>query len=460
MEMTLLEARKRILYVKDADQFLPNCETFIRESQVRLKECAKDKNDILDIVADIYLDLQSFLTHWVLDGYIAEGVLSKGDIDTEVNHLYQIISSYGDAAYIASIDQEAVSIHNSQIKQICESERAGKLATIWGHDYCSGLSHSIRRGACFATSNPAKINLFRQDYPAIWAEMVDEIKTKHKGISMEKLISYLFMKTVAISMRDFYPIYEASDGRYGFVCIQVNPRNWEDSGKMIDEIDFWYKELQDELGTVNPNIVFKVPAVKAGLKVTEVLIAKNLRPCITLNFSVRQHEAFSDLIEKGSKLGFVVLMSGFLDDAVDKELTALGIAASSSYSHHAAEAVIRKSYANLRARGCNKTAILSAAIRGDWTIKNSLTDCTDSPMYFTTMTGKIEEFDSQPRSLTPMIKEPVPKEILEVLEKSAIFRQAYYPEHINLNNISTFIPLQNVLKAFLKAYDEIEASLK
>ena len=460
MEITLIEARKRILYVKKADRFIPNCLTFIREAEDRMREKEEDRDEILGIVADIYLDLKSYLTHWVLDKHIASGALSKDEIRVVLDFLEEMICDHGDADFIASVNQETASIQKSQIRQICELGRTKELATIWGHDYCSGLSHSIRRGACFVTRNPAKINLFRQDHPVIWAEMVDEIKENHKGITLEQLISYLYLKVVAISMRDLYPIYEVTNSQYGFVCMQVNPRNWEDPKKMIEEVDFWYKELQIELGIADPNVVFKIPAVKAGLEATEVLVSKNYRLCITLNFSIRQHEAFTDLIKHGINHSFVVLMSGYLDDAVDKELVGLGIADSTVFSRHAAEAVIRKSYSNLRARRDSKTSILSAAIRGDWTIRNSLTAYTDSPMYFTTVTGRIENFDSKPRSLVPMVEDPIPQKILDVLERSIIFKQAYYNKLLDMDNVSEFIPLQNVLKTFLEAFDEIEASLQ
>jgi Transaldolase len=397
---------------------------------------------------------------WVLKKHMDAGLLTQAAVDKEVDKILSFIAKYNETALLVYVKKEAEEIAKSNIKKICELEMEGELATYWGHDYCSGLNHSIRRGARFVTSNPAKINLFRKDLPEIWAELVSDVKIQHPDISLEKLISYLFLKVVAISARDLYPIFEATDGKFGFVCIQVNPRNWKDTGKMLQEVEFWNEEFKKELKTQTPNIVYKLPAVSASIEVVEKMIKQNLRVCLTLNFSYSQHDIFSDLIEKGEQNGFVVLMSGFLDDAVDKELASLGVENSKMYSHHAAEAVIRKSYANLRAKGCKKTSIMSAAIRGEWTIKNSITAFADDPMYFTTMTEKILEFDSENRSLTPVVDEPVSEAIMLVLGKSSIFNAAYERELLTMDNVHEYIPLLNVYNAFAKAYSEIEDSLK
>jgi hypothetical protein len=196
------------------------------------------------------------------------------------------------------------------------------------------------------------------------------------------------------------------------------------------------------------------------VKTVESIVEKGIRVCLTLNFTYNQHDIFSDLIEKGKQHGFVVLMSGFLDDNIDKELASLGIENSKMYSRHAGEAVIRKSYANLRAKGCKNTSIMSAAIRGEWTIKNSITDNADAPMYFTTVTDKILEFDSEKRDLSSVVDAVVPDEIMSVLKKSPIFNAAYEEDFLTLDNVDEYPPLLMVLDIFTKAYIELEDSLK
>ncbi|WHH57025.1 transaldolase family protein [Petroclostridium sp. X23] len=460
MQSLLLESRKDILFLKNPSNFSENCQGFIDKLEQIIKEQPQNKNSAVTTASDIYLDLHSFLTNWVLRKYVETGSLTQAAIDKEIDTIHAFITKYGDAEKLEHIKDEAKQIAESNIKEMCELELSNKLFTYWGHDYCSGLTHSLRRGARFVTSNPAKINAFRKDFPAIWAGFVEEIKTNNPDISLEKLISYLFLKVVAVSARDLYPIYEASNGKYGFACIQVNPKNWKNADKMIEEIEFWNEEFKKELNTETPNIVYKIPAVSAAVKTVESIVEKGIRVCLTLNFTYNQHDIFSDLIEKGKQHGFVVLMSGFLDDNIDKELASLGIENSKMYSRHAGEAVIRKSYANLRAKGCKNTSIMSAAIRGEWTIKNSITDNADAPMYFTTVTDKILEFDSEKRDLSSVVDAVVPDEIMSVLKKSPIFNAAYEEDSLTLDNVDEYPPLLMVLDIFTKAYIELEDSLK
>lgn len=459
MRSLLLEARKQIVFCDDPLKFSSNCQAFISDISRHINANHQDKNAVLAVAADICLDLQSFLPKWVLKKHMDRGLLSQDAIEEGIQDIMLFIKGKGGESTLEYIKKEAEEISQSSIRKMCELELDGRLHTYWGHDYCSGLNHSFRRGARFVTSNPAKINLFRKDWPDTWAGLVAEVKARHPGISLERLISYLFLKVAAISARDLYPVFEASDGKFGFVCVQVNPKNWKDSDKMAEEIEFWNEAFKEELNTNKPNIVYKIPAVSAAPKTVERIVKQGIRVCLTLNFSFSQHEIFADLIEKGEQNGFVVLMSGFLDDAVDRELNSLGIDNSKDYSRHAGEAVIRKSYANLIKRGCRKTSILAAAIRGPWTIKNSISDRADAPLYFTTMTEKILEFDAAKPELRSVTHEAVPDEIMSVLRRSSIFNAAYERDLISLDNIDEYVPLQTVHGAFAKAYIELEESL-
>ena len=103
---------------------------------------------------------------------------------------------------------------------------------------------------------------------------------------------------------------------------------------------------------------------------------------------------------------------------------------------------------------------MTAAIRGPWTITNSLTGYEDAPIYITTVRGKVDEFDSEPRELLPLVDKSVAENIMSVLQKSKIFNAAYEENLLNESNIFDYPPLIAVLSAFNTAYDEIEESIK
>lgn len=450
---SLSDARKAILFPRTADEFKKN------SSDLAKTLAAAASPEAVALAADLALDCGSFLSVWKLQTFVEKGELDRDAAASAAKAFADVVRKNGTPEQVTAMTGEMAAIAASATRMLCEKTRAGGLATYWGHDYCTGMDHSLRRGARFVTSNPAKINLFRKENPERWASLLAEAKKENPGAAPERIISAMFVKVTAINARALKPIFDATGGEYGFVCVQTNPKNIDDSAKMTAEVLYWEEAYRKELGYDNINIVYKLPAAKAAVASVRELVAKGIRVCLTLNFSVSQHEIFAELIQQGAKKGFVVLMSGFLDDNVAIELGKRGVEDPKRYAKWAGVAVMRKSYANLRAKKLDKVAIMAAAIRGPYTIECCLTDHADAPVYFTTMTEKIKEFDAAPRKLLSEMEEVVPADVMAVLATSSIFNQAYNREQLDMNNVADFIPLQAVLKVFTEAYCEIEKSL-
>ena len=233
--------------------------------------------------------------------------------------------------------------------------KEGKANTVWGHDYASGLTHSLRRGARWVTSNPCKIQLFKKDFPDYYQELIAEIKRENAGATPAVMAAQMFTKVCAISARALYPIFKATNKQYGFVCVQVNPRDIKDADAMIKQVEFWYDAMKKELGVEEPNVVFKLPAVEAALEAARILLEKNYKLCMTMNITVPQHLRFAEILSKGKKNGYLVLMGDQLDDQIAKELEAKGVENAKDIAKHGAEAVIRKSYRLLAEKGYKPT---------------------------------------------------------------------------------------------------------
>ena len=460
MEFPLLEARNALLFPKSADDFKAEAACLIG----KIDEWAAGQESGAAtagaaLARELYLDLKSCLKDWVIEKLIQGGGLTPQAVDSAANQLAERVKKHGAPGLFESMLQEQADIEKSETLRMCGLVNNGELFTLWGHDYCTGMDHSLRRGARFVTTNPAKINLFRKENPGIWSRLLDEAKKENPGVSIERLISAMFVKVTAINARALKPIFDATGGEQGFVCVQTNPKNINDGPKMLEEVLYWREAYKKELGYDPVNVVYKLPAVKAAVQTVKDLVAEGVRVCMTLNFTVSQHEIFADLIQQGSRNGFVVLMAGFLDDNVAKELEGMGVAEPKKYAKWAGVAVMRKSYANLRARKDTRAAIMAAAIRGPYTIACCLADQADAPVYFTTMTEKIKELDSSARSLKSEMNHPIPEDVMSILKKSSIFNQAYNRESLNMDNLNDFIPLRAVLKVFTEAYIEIEKSL-
>ena len=416
--------------------------------------------EYLQAAADVAIDLRSAITQWRLQKLVQSGTLQEGDLIQASNRLLGLVKDHGAQelhdASIAEID----SISQSEIRRMTELTREGVLNTYWGHDYASGLAHSMRRGACWMTSNPSKITALKKDQPELIDALMADILAEHGSASAEDMTSLLFMKVCAINAYALMPIFEATNGQWGVVFIQANPFliPLENGAQMmVEQVEFWDKAFKAEMNVAKPNVMYKLPAVETGLGAVEDLIAKGYRLCLTLNFTVSQHEIFARLLSKGKELSYVVLMGGLLDDKVTEELKTLGVDNAKEIGLHAAQAVIRKSYKNLRDKKLDdRVSIMTAAVRGPWAIANTLAEGGSPPTLITTLTNKINEFDSNPMPLVSQLSEPMDPRIMEVLNKSQVFRQAYsLPEEglLNWDNLFDFPP-------FIAFYDQFRASYK
>lgn len=106
---------------------------------------------------------------------------------------------------------------------------------------------------------------------------------------------------------------------------------------------------------------------------------------------------------------------------------------------------------------------MTAAVRGPWSIANSLAPASGAPIAITTLTGKVDEFDENPTPLRSDIDVPVDPAVMEVLMKSRVFRQAYaLPEEglLSWDDLYTFPPFVAFYDQFREAYTELEDDIK
>lgn len=443
--MTYSQARKDIVFAISPKGF--------RNALTRLLA----ENDAA-VMKEIFIDLQSRLVEWTLVGAVGREEIraAAGTLGTRLETLLP-------AEELAAAKAEAESIRTANSSYLCRMHDEGKMGFIWGHDLCTGYEWSFRRGARFVTSNPAKINLFRLDFPERWAEIVAETERKHPGITAEEKVLWCWIYTVRDVAKEIRPIYEASHGKYGFVCIQPNPTKIHagDTQAMIDEIRFFEAAFRDIFGTDDPNIVYKIPAVPAAREAIRTLKKDGLRLCITLNFSVFQHDTFGDIIGYGEYGDFLVLMGGIIDDYVKNELIAQGVDEKEAVeiSHNAATYILNRSYANNRAKGIDPI-IMGGSARGAWSIAAVLCEDAAHPVALTSMANMVALYDEAPRANRDVIRQPIDENILHTLLRSETFCAAYELRGLSDETLLDYPPLQKVSKSFIDAYNETLESLR
>lgn len=458
MDQFLTAKRNPILFPKTAADFTANVSSLKAELRALIADAPENRTFYLKTAAGIAIDLRSYLGEWVLTDLVGkDAVCSASD------ELLSFVRELGAENLAADAEKKIASIAASSIKKMCDMTKIGEANTVWGHDYASGLTASLRKGARWVTSNPCKIQLFKKDYPEYYQELIAEIKRENACASVSVLASQMFTKVCAVSARALYPIYEASNKQYGFVCMQVDPREIHNTDAMIRQADFWYDAMKKELGNMEPNVVFKLPAVKEALPAAETLLKRNYKLCMTLNFTVTQHLKFAEVLSKGQKPGYLVLMAGQLDDQIAKDLESKGVTDAKAIARHGSEAVIRKSYKLLAEKGYTNLSIMTAAVRGPWHIQNSMAPIGGAPALITTLTGKMDEFDANPAPIASIMNQPVNDKYLEILRTSDVFNKAFCtPEEglLTWDNLHSYPPFTAFYTQFVAAYQEVEDDFK
>ncbi|HBP88816.1 MAG TPA: transaldolase [Nitrospiraceae bacterium] len=175
------------------------------------------------------------------------------------------------------------------------------------------------------TSNPSifeKAIAGSADYDEAIAQVasqVTSVKQIYEGVAIQDI------QDAADLMR---PVYDASDGRDGFVSLEVSPDLAFDTQGTIDEaVRLWQTVSRD-------NVMIKVPGTPQGLPAIEELLSQGININVTLLFSVVVYEQVAWSYIRGLKrlaahkgnLHRIASVASFfvsrIDSLVDKKLEA------------------------------------------------------------------------------------------------------------------------------------------
>jgi transaldolase len=166
--------------------------------------------------------------------------------------------------------------------------------------------------------------------PVIFAKAIAEnpeynhdihILTRH-GESIEEVYQTLTVEDVQLAADQFRPLYEISDGRHGFVSLEVNPHLAHDIDGTVEEAHRLWAAL------ARPNVMIKVPATDEGLTCIEQLIGEGLNINVTLLFGLSRYrevaEAYLRGLESraadGASLSRIASVASFFLGRIDVQL--------------------------------------------------------------------------------------------------------------------------------------------
>jgi transaldolase len=325
---------------------------------------------------------------------------------------------------------------------------AGETRTKWWHDSAEAaeLQTGLNRGAIGVTTNPYLANLALVRDRPLWASAIDEVLAR--DLPAEQKAEALMQVAVTRTAEKLLPHYQASRGRGGFVCAQVNPSRADDRDVM--------QAMARRFHAWAPNIAVKLPASSAGLDVLEDCVAEGITVTATVSFTVPQVMAIAERQRAGIRRAhkrsieagkcFAVIMIGRLDDYLREVAHDNQIAVSESDIRQAGLAVTKRAYALYKERGC-EAVLLVAALRGDY----HLTELAGADLVMSIAPAYQASFVSKDIPREERIDIPVPPEVVERLRQMPEFVRAYEPDGMTPSEFIGFGPTQRTLSQFVEA---------
>ena len=154
----------------------------------------------------------------------------------------------------------------------------------WLHD--GTLSTLIERdGLRGVTSNPAifqKAIADSRDY--------DDAIAEHARRGDDAMATYedLVVADIQAAADHFRQVYDASDGRFGYVSLEVSPELAHDTEGTVAEARHLWQRLD------RPNVFIKVPGTEEGIPAIERLIREGINVNVTLLFGLERYRAVAE----------------------------------------------------------------------------------------------------------------------------------------------------------------------
>ena len=114
-----------------------------------------------------------------------------------------------------------------------------------------------------------------------------------RNIANRALAERLVVEDIQAAADVLRPVHEESDGRDGFVSLEVSPASAHDTDATIAEARHLWQAV------ARPNVMIKVPATAEGIPAVEALTAAGINVNITLMFSLDHYEAVAQAYLRG-----------------------------------------------------------------------------------------------------------------------------------------------------------------
>ncbi len=309
---------------------------------------------------------------------------------------------------------------------------------------------AIENGALGCTNNPSYTQKM-MDHPvegSYAAKILDEIM---REIEDDRRAAVVFQQKMVKPIADkFLGMYQQSGGRHGYVSIQGDPIEDEDTELIVRD------SIENRL--IGPNICCKIPTTAAGIGAMQELIPLGTPLNATEIFGVSQMVAICETYEKlAHKAGrwpmfYMSHIAGIYDDYFANYVRQNDVQISSDVLWQAGLAVARKVYTLMLERGYHATFIAGGA-RG----LHHFTEMVGGRVCITiNWDGTVDKLLEQNPPVVYRLFNPVPEKVIdELLEKLPDFKRGYLEDGLSVDEFADFGPVQLFRSVFLKSWHSV-----
>jgi transaldolase len=345
----------------------------------------------------------------------------------------------------------------------CPLLRTARLGpTDYWNDSCAAdeLAYAIERGATGATSNPMIVLDVIGKEKAHWVPRVRELAAANPTWT-EVELTWAIIEEMAVSGAALLaPVHARESGRKGWLSVQVNPANYRDPARMVEQAV--------RFAGLAPNLQVKFPVTSAGILAIEEATARGVNINATVSFTVPQALAAAEAVERGldrlaagggdpRKLApIVTLMIGRLDDWMKVLVDRDGLSVNPAALDWAGIAAFKRTYGIFKERGY-RSRMLAAAYRHHlhWT------ELVGGEVSMTIPYAWQVRFNNSGIEPVSRIDAPVDPAILaELCDKLPDFRRAFEPDGLTPAEFDTYGATVRTLRSFIKAYHDLQAAIR
>lgn len=330
---------------------------------------------------------------------------------------------------------------------------------------------SLVRGC---TTNPSlSLKAVKSD-PEFWNEWIDETIRANPNLDQEELTWITYKEVVKRGAEMMMPIWEASDGRFGWISGQLDPRLFTEKEEMVRQAE--------ELHALQPNVMIKVPGSKEGIDVLRILaskgIATNTTVCFTLSQIIASARATAEglqMVQKDHRYNtseagvdltkwraVITMMTGRLTerDALTQQAERRGIELTWADRHWFGIAVFQRAYRFIQEGGYPSKMLACSMRQGPlvagkprfWDVENLAGDVvfTCPPYVLEPLLEVGEDLTFEGGGIETI---EVPQKVLDKILQIPYGIQSYDPNGMSLEQFNTCPSTQYTIKGFSGAFE-------